>query len=235
MTLEPKYFFGTSYVIFFRASSRNVFQKHVAFQIILGVNDDIHVLDEDNREYYGRSVLIKSLVKSKILCDGPFIHLFLSPTLNLTSDLISVAGEDDIHILQNDEQLPINITTSRDEIIADLNAIDNVSFERLDPRLVAVLKYLDQNLDNPSIFDAAKRSGLSRSRVRTLAREQIGIPISTWVTWRKLVKANKALSDGANLSDSALAGHFADQAHFSRTMKRMFGVTLTQAFQAYTE
>ena len=104
----------------------------------------------------------------------------------------------------------------------------------MDPRLLAVLEDLNQNLDNPSILNAAKRCGLSRSRIRTLAREQIGIPLSTWVMWRKLVKANKSLSLGANLSDAALAGHFADQAHFNRTMKRMFGVTPTQASRVYT-
>ena len=88
---------------------------------------------------------------------------------------------------------------------------------------MAVLDDLDQNLENPSILEAANRSGLSRSRVRTLAREQIGVPLSTWVTWRKLVKANKALSSGANLSDAALAGHFSDQAHMTTEFGRFAG------------
>ena len=159
--------------------------------------------------------------------------MFLSPILSLTSDIITLAGKADIHILPDAEQLPINIRASRDDLIAALDTLNAMSIERLDPRLLAVLEDLNQNLENPSILEAAKRSGLSRSRVRTLAREQMGIPLSTWVMWRKLVKANKALSDGANLKDAALAGHFADQAHFNRTMKRMFGVTPTQASRAY--
>jgi len=114
-----------------------------------------------------------------------------------------------------------------------LSPLEQDSTNSLDPRLVAALEYLNQNLDNPSILTAAKRSGLSRSRMRTLAREQLGVPLSIWVTWRKIVEANKALSAGANLSEAALAGCFADQAHFSRTMKRMLGVTPTKALQIY--
>ena len=233
MKSEPNFVFGASYAIFFGESRQNVFHQNLAFQIVLGVNSDIHVLGEHDNEYSGRVVLIKPLIKSKIQSDGQLVHLYLSPRISFTLDLITLVGNSDIHILQNPEQLPINPASSQDEIIAVLDRLDKVSVERLDPRLLAVLEDLDQNLDNPSILNAAKRSGLSRSRVRTLAREQIGVPLSTWVTWRKLIKANKALSHGADLSDAALAGHFSDQAHFSRTMKRMFGVTPTQASKIY--
>ena len=234
MQSEPKFNFGTSYAIFFNVSSGDVFQQHVAFQIVIGHDHDIHVLDVEGQKYSGRVVLIKTLVKSNVECEGNYTHLFLSPTLSLTADLIAQTGDAGVHILQDAAQLPINMKAPRDEIIAALNALEDMSIGRLDPRLLAVLEDLDNNLENPSILEAAKRSGLSRSRVRTLAREQMGIPLSNWVTWRKLVKANKALSGGANLSEAALAGHFADQAHFCRTMKKMFGVTPTQASLAYT-
>lgn len=234
MTSDPKFIFGNSYAVFFPASSQNLFSHNVAFQIVMGINNDVNVIDEHNNEHSGRVVLIKPLIKTKIKCDSPLSHLYLSPRLSIALDLVNFVGDANVHVLQDAERLPIKATASRDEIKATLDELDKSSFERLDPRLVAVLEDLNQNLDNPSILDAAKRSGLSRSRVRTLAREQIGVPLSTWVMWRKLVKANKALSHGANLSDAALAGHFADQAHFNRTMKRMFGVTPTEASRVYT-
>ena len=137
------------------------------------------------------------------------------------------------HVLTSTEKLPFDETLDRSEIIEALDRLEQDSTNSLDPRLVAALEYLNQNLDNPSILTAAKRSGLSRSRMRTLAREQLGVPLSIWVTWRKIVEANKALSAGANLSEAALVGCFADQAHFSRTMKRMLGVTPTKALQIY--
>ena len=233
MTSNPKFIFGNSYAIFFGESSESVFHQNVAFKIFLGASNDIHVVDEHNNEFSGRVVLIKPMTKSRFQSDGKYTFIYLSLRLSMALDLINLVGDANIHILRNSDQLPIKATASRDEIIATLDKFDQLSFEKLDPRLLAVLDYLNQNLDNPSILNAAKRCGLSRSRIRTLAREQIGIPLSTWVMWRKLVKANKSLSLGANLSDAALAGHFADQAHFNRTMKRMFGVTPTQATRVY--
>ena len=143
---------------------------------------------------------------------------------------MSFIGDANIHILDSAQDLlPFSASSTRAEIIDVLEKHDQFSTKQLDPRLKSVLDILDRNLDNASISNAAKHSGLSRSRIRTLAREQIGVPISTWVAWRKLVKANKALSDGADLTDAALAGNFSDLAHFSRTMRRMFGVTPTTA------
>lgn len=234
MKSEPKFFFGDAYGAFFGKPSQNVFHQNAAFQIVLSPNDDIVIIDENNEKLMGKTILIKPLMKSKIQCRGDVIHLYLSPRVSFTLDLINLIGDADVHILEDSKQLPFNQMSSRDEIIAAMDKLDKVSYERLDHRLLAVLEYLNQNLDDPSILHAAKQSGLSRSRVRTLAREQIGVPLSTWVTWRKLIKANKALACGANLSEAALAGHFADQAHFNRTMKRMFGVTPTQATQIYT-
>lgn len=234
MTSEPKFMFGSAYAVFSGESNLNTFHQNAAFQIVISNDEEIVVIDETDRKYVGKIILIKPLIKSKIQSDAKVIHLYLSPRISLTLDLIKLVGDANIRILDNPENLPFNVDTKKDDIIKILDKFDQVSIERLDPRLLKVLEDLNQNLDNPSIFSAAQRCGLSRSRVRTLAREQLGIPLSTWVTWRKLVKANKALSTGANLSDAALEGHFSDQAHFTRTMKRMFGVTPTDALRIYT-
>ena len=234
MKTEPEFIFGNSYAVFCGESRQNEFHHNVAFQIVMSQTHDVNIVDEHNNEFSGQVILIRPLIKSKIQCDGRLIHLYLSPSISFTLDLIDLIGNSDIHILQPHETLPINIRMSPNEIIDLLNNLEELSIERLDNRLLMVLDDLKQNLDNPSILQAAKRAGLSRSRVRTLSREQLGVPLSTWITWRKLVKANKALYNGASLTEAALAGHFSDQAHFSRTMKRMFGVTPTEASLIYT-
>ena len=230
MENELSFVFGKSYAAFFVVPNQNNFHQNVALQIVVSAKNDITVIDETNEKYVGRIILIKPLTLSKIQCDGPLTHLYLSPVVDFVLNLMSVIGSADIHILNSaQELLPFNETSSPAEIIDALEKHDQFSTKQLDPRLKSVLDILDQDLGNASISNAAKHSGLSRSRIRTLARDQIGVPLSTWVTWRKLVKANKALSDGADLTDAALAGNFSDLAHFSRTMRRMFGVTPTTA------
>ncbi len=72
---------------------------------------------------------------------------------------------------------------------------------------------------------SARHVGISASRLRTLAREQLGVSLSTWMLWRKLERAARAVLDGEPLARAAALGGFSDQAHFTRTMRRMFGVT----------
>lgn len=234
MEQETRFAFGNAYGAFFGPSIYSDFYHNAAFQILLSVNNDIEVLDNDHNKKVGRIVLIKPLVKTKIQCIGPATHIYLSPRVSLAFDLIKLAGCSDVHIMTSENGLPFKASDSYQKVIEALENVDVLPTEGLDSRLLIVLEYLNQNLNNPSIKEAANHCGLSRSRIRTLAREQLGVPLSTWVTWRKLIASNRALSSGANLSEAALAGCFADQAHFTRTMKKMFGVTPAVALQVYT-
>lgn len=77
--------------------------------------------------------------------------------------------------------------------------------------------------------EAAREVGLSASRLRSLAREALGAPLSRWMLWRKLERSLRAVAGGARLVDAAAEGAFSDQAHLARTMRRMFGVTPREA------
>lgn len=94
----------------------------------------------------------------------------------------------------------------------------------LDLRIDDVLRRLAAQ-PQLSISEAARACAVSKSRLRELARQQLGVPLSTWLVWRKLERSAREMARGANLADAATAGGFADQAHFARTMRRMFGIT----------
>ena len=84
---------------------------------------------------------------------------------------------------------------------------------------------MSESKEQLSISEVASQCHVSDSRLRALAREQIRLPISTWLLWRKLEKAFCEIAAGASLVDAAMRGGFADQAHLTRTMKRMLGIT----------
>lgn len=78
----------------------------------------------------------------------------------------------------------------------------------------------------------ALESGLSPSRFRHLFAEEIGLPFRRYVLWRRLRLAVTEMGAGADATTAAHAAGFADLAHFSRTLKAMFGVTATQALRS---
>lgn len=95
----------------------------------------------------------------------------------------------------------------------------------LDPRLAAALQEMRGSAQADDLGGVARRVGLSPARLRALARTELGAPLAHWRAWLQLERAIGALRGGEPLAAAAALGGFSDQAHFSRTMRRFFGIT----------
>lgn len=95
-----------------------------------------------------------------------------------------------------------------------------------DPRLERALSALDQQLDGKVSAQAlAQAAHLSLSQLERLFAHQLGLPVRRLVLWRRLRIALQLALAGGTLTEAAHGAGFADSAHFSRTMKQLFGVT----------
>jgi len=233
MPQYPLFIFGKDYGAFFGEVDQNELHRNVAYQVVLGQECQVTIEDDRPAKYIGDIVLIKPLAKHKIQCDGPISLIYFSPSSKFVLCYLKHLNATDISVVR-DDVLPFNCRSSSGQIIDSLNNIMESPKTVLDSRLVQALGDLEGDLQNASIAQTAKACDISRSRLRALAREQLGLPLSTWLIWKKLIKANKALYSGASLSEAALLGGFSDQAHFTRSMRRMFGVTPTNALKVFS-
>jgi AraC-like DNA-binding protein len=97
-----------------------------------------------------------------------------------------------------------------------------------DARIKAVINNIEGLLDGPiRLSEIAQQSGLSKSRFAELFRAETQLPLRQFVLWRRLRRAILAVSTGENATGAAHAAGFSDAAHFSRTVRTMFGVTPT--------
>lgn len=95
-----------------------------------------------------------------------------------------------------------------------------------DPRLERALAALDQQLNGKVSAQAlAQAAHLSLSQLERLFAHQLGLPVRRLVLWRRLRIALQLALAGGTLTEAAHGAGFADSAHFSRTMKQLFGVT----------
>ncbi|AQT96080.1 MULTISPECIES: helix-turn-helix domain-containing protein [Pseudomonas] len=95
-----------------------------------------------------------------------------------------------------------------------------------DPRLARALAALDQQLTGKVSAQAlAQAAHLSLSQLERLFCDQLGLPVRRLVLWRRLRIALQLALAGGTLTEAAHGAGFADSAHFSRTMKQLFGVT----------
>lgn len=135
--------------------------------------------------------------------------------------LLERVGPEDVTPLPEAQARLFDLSPPSEEWSANIEVAVTSSNKSIDPRLAEALGELSREPGATTIASAARRCDLSESRLRTLAREQLGVPLSTWLIWRKLERAARALATGGSLAAAAHEGGFADQAHFTREMRRM--------------
>jgi AraC-like DNA-binding protein len=96
---------------------------------------------------------------------------------------------------------------------------------QLDARVTTVLNAIRASNDlHISLADAANKAFLSPSRFAHLFKQQLGLPFSRYMLWRKMTRAMVAIGSGQTIADAAHAADFADSAHLTRTFYQMVGM-----------
>lgn len=94
-----------------------------------------------------------------------------------------------------------------------------------DARVQRALEQVDALLSGKvSAAAVAEAAHLSLSQLERLFSAQLGLPVRRLVLWRRLRLAIRFILLGGTLTDAAHGAGFADAAHFSRTMRSLFGV-----------
>jgi len=96
---------------------------------------------------------------------------------------------------------------------------------RFDPRVTTVLDAIRASHDlRMSLEQAADKACLSSTRFAHLFKDQVGLPFSRYMLWRKLTRAMVAIASEGTIAAAAHAADFADAAHLTRTFYQMVGM-----------
>ncbi|KRD39155.1 transcriptional regulator [Lysobacter sp. Root916] len=99
----------------------------------------------------------------------------------------------------------------------------------LDRRLQAAIAEIGARLPHSvSAADIAQAAHWSTSQLQRRFQSDLAVTLRGWVLWRRLHQALLRLLAGDSLTDSAHAAGFADLAHLSRSLRRMFGIGAAQ-------
>jgi AraC-like DNA-binding protein len=101
--------------------------------------------------------------------------------------------------------------------------------QALDRRLQTAIAEIGARLpDSVAAADIAQVAHLSPSQLHRRFQSDLAVSLRGWVLWRRLHRALVHYLAGDNLTASAHAAGFADLAHLSRSLRRMFGISAAQ-------
>jgi AraC family transcriptional regulator len=213
--------------------------SHHAIQIVISLDQPVAVCGHNENWREGRGIVVRQDAIHSFNCDGAFgAMLFVDPessegvwlqtllTQSITvvpeARLISSVSELRTFIEQPFAGMEIGVL-----IRQCVHALSSgpPPIRRLDPRVSTVLARIQASDDlRVSLSAAAEMAFLSPSRFAHLFRQQIGLPFSRYMLWRKLTRAMLAIGCERTISDAAHAADFADAAHLTRTFYQMVGM-----------
>lgn len=230
MGWQGKVHFDHCLMLYRGAAGDNTLHRHASVQICQS-DTPLSMVDASGNTIRGRALLIRPDVPHQLLPAATLTLLLIEPQSALGQAWLRQA--DDADICQLPESKYLDLSLSLPELNSQLHQATKVSAAQLDPRLVRALDYLHGQPLNGAVARAAEHADISVSRLRTLATQQLGVPLSKWVLWQAIRhSAKSALS--MSLAEAALAGGFADQAHFTRSARKLFGLTPTELLRAAT-
>lgn len=99
-------------------------------------------------------------------------------------------------------------------------------------RSIELLELL-QNCDcyDHTIENFSKKVYLSSSRLSHLFREQIGVPLKSYILFHQLERAFTALLNGSNITDAAMIAGFDSPSHFAATVKKWMGMSVSASIK----
>lgn len=97
----------------------------------------------------------------------------------------------------------------------------------LDPRISFTLQHIEGNLgESIELAKIADLIHLSPERVRHLFTEQVGMPFTKYILWRRLRRViYTAAARQMRLNQAVSQFGFSDQAHFNHVFKKVFGTS----------
>ncbi len=237
---EPRwYLWEGGFLLIARADGVVPTHAHHAIQIVVAVDGEVAICGKDEEWRNGAGVIVRPDAAHSFNCNSAMgAMLFVDPESaegtwlrnSLARDITIVSGPrlaSSARELRKFIDQPFESMEIGELIRHCVHALSPgvPPARRLDPRVTTVLNVIRERDDlRLSLEIAAEKAFLSPSRFAHLFKEQVGLPFSRYMLWRKLTRAMVAIASERTISAAAHAADFADAAHLTRTFYQMVGM-----------
>lgn len=212
---------------------------HHAIQIVIAFEGCVAITAKDGVWHESRGIVVRPDAQHAFDCNGAFgAMIFVDPESSEGAWLLA-SLRDDVTMVPEERLAAIAPELRRlveqPEQVDDVAAVIRgsvhglkrglVPTRRVDARVTTVLDAIRAPDDlRISLETAAAKAFLSPTRFAHLFKDQVGLPFSRYMLWRKLTRAMVAIGSEETIAAAAHAADFADAAHLTRTFYQMFGM-----------
>lgn len=233
MDWKGEFLIDETWMIYRGRAADNHLHAHASLQLSVALAHPVSIGDEYEATTTGNAVCVKAGVKHILHPIEEVVLLFVEPQSNLARTILLHADDEQVSPVEDKFISQFNWNDKIDRLAHRVrtSAIQHANVD-IDARLETALEFLRTAELRGAISKAAKISGVSEPRLRAIAQSTMGVPLSKWLTWQAVRRAAEALSNGASLASAAATAGFADQAHYTRMMRQLMGITPMMAAKA---
>jgi AraC family transcriptional regulator len=222
------------------ARARGVVPSHAhhAIQIVIALDGSVAVCGRDDGWCETRGLVVRPDVEHSFDCNGALgVMVFVDPESSEGAWLAASLRQDITIVPETrlDSIVPELRTFAEQPDDTDVAALIRGCVHRLRPGLAPTRRFdsrVSKVLDairasddlRMSLDKAAGLACLSATRFAHLFKDQVGLPFSRYMLWRKLTRAMVAVASERTIAAAAHAADFADAAHLTRTFYQMVGM-----------
>jgi AraC family transcriptional regulator len=233
------YLWEGGFLVVARAQGVVPTHAHHAIQVVIALDGRVAIRGRNHDWRESRGIVVRSDAEHSFDCNGAMgAMLFVDPESrdgawlaeSLRQDITDVAEarlagivpELQTFLERPDETVDIEAMIRRS--VHQLRS-GRAPVRHLDARVTTVLTAIRASEDlRISLESAAAMAFLSPSRFAHLFKDQVGLPFSRYMLWRKLTRAMVAIGSQQTIAAAAHAADFSDAAHLTRTFYQMVGM-----------
>jgi AraC-like DNA-binding protein len=212
---------------------------HHAIQVVIALDGCVAICGSDGKWRESRGIVVRPDAEHSFDCNGALgVMVFVDPESS-EGTWLSTSLRQDITIVPHTRLDAI--TTALRPFAEQPDETDDVTSlirhciyglrpgvaptRGLDSRVTTVLGAIRASDDlRLSLDQAADMAYLSSTRFAHLFKDQVGLPFSRYMLWRKLTRAMVAVASERTIAAAAHAADFSDAAHLTRTFYQMVGM-----------
>ena len=237
-----KIFWDKDNIAFISNQVKATEHSHCVLQVFLSLDEPLQVIVE-NKRIIGKCIIVNKNARHIFSCSNKLrLSVLIEPSSSFAKELMKKINgnylicDNGIERIQNkaaalldtdDKQQCLNFIQD----FADYFGVKRNS-KVLDERIAELLNIL-KNCDcyDHTIENFANSVCLSSSRLSHLFREQIGVPLKSYILFHQLEKAFTALLTGTSITAAAMLAGFDSPSHFAATVKKWMGMPVSASIK----